>query len=154
MAKAVHLYFDLHSILWYNFILKSNSFQKKKILSSVGEEIGKKFSVVRFFPSSLWSQWSAQTCPILQSIWILRKTVCSDKICLYLSLQSQNHRMVGVGRDLQRSASPTPPPAKDRTSLSRPGCSKLYPTWPWTLPVMGHPQLLWATCASVSSLSS
>ncbi|KAK4828311.1 hypothetical protein QYF61_025323 [Mycteria americana] len=36
------------------------------------------------------------------------------------------------------------------TPSTRPGCSKPHPTWPQTLPGMGHTQLLWATCSSVS----
>ena len=32
------------------------------------------------------------------------------------------------------------------------GCPEPYPTWAWTPPVMGHPQLLWATCYSTSPL--
>ncbi|XP_064493014.1 phospholipid-transporting ATPase IK, partial [Pseudopipra pipra] len=39
---------------------------------------------------------------------------------------------------------PLPWPGTPPTS---PGCSKPPPTWPWTLPGMGQPQLLWATCA-------
>jgi len=31
---------------------------------------------------------------------------------------------------------------------TRPRCSKLHATWPWTLPDMGHPQLLRTTCSS------
>jgi len=37
-----------------------------------------------------------------------------------------------------------------RTSSTRPGCSELHPTWPWTLPGRGQPQYLWATCYCVS----
>lgn len=51
MAKAVHLHFDLDSILWCNFILKSNSFQKKRKLNSAGEEIEEKLMLLDFFPS-------------------------------------------------------------------------------------------------------
>ncbi|KFW07755.1 Dysferlin, partial [Eurypyga helias] len=40
---------------------------------------------------------------------------------------------------------PTPLPWAG-TPSPRPGCSKPHPAWPWTLPGMGHPQLLWATC--------
>lgn len=31
-----------------------------------------------------------------------------------------------------------------------PGCSKPSPIWLWTLPGMGHPKLLWVTCAMAS----
>jgi len=36
------------------------------------------------------------------------------------------------------------------TPSTKPGCSKSHQTLPWTLPGRGHPQLLWATCASAS----
>jgi len=55
--------------------------------------------------------------------------------------------MLRVGRDLKDHLVPTPLPW---ASSTRPGCSELHPTWPWTLPGRGHPQLLWATCASAS----
>ena len=60
-----------------------------------------------------------------------------------------NHRMVWVGRDLKHHLVPTPLPWAGTLS-TRPGCSELHPTWPWTLPGRGHPQLLWATCSSIS----
>jgi len=64
-------------------------------------------------------------------------------------VRSQNHRMVWVGRDLKEHLVPTPLP-RAVTSSPRPGCSELHPTRPLTLPGRGHPQLLWATCSSVS----
>lgn len=66
-----------------------------------------------------------------------------------------NHRVVWVGRTLkvQRPAMgndlPLEGPQRPFTDL--PWGSGPRPTWPWALPGMGHPQLLWATCASVSS---
>lgn len=33
-----------------------------------------------------------------------------------------------------------------------PGGSKPHPLWPWTLPGMMYPPLLWATCASLTAL--
>ena len=57
--------------------------------------------------------------------------------------------MVRVGRDLKAHLVPTPLPSAG-TPSTRPGCSELHPAWPWTLPGRGHPQLLWATCSSVS----
>ena len=39
------------------------------------------------------------------------------------------------------------------TPSTRPRCSKSHPTWPWTLPRRGRPQLLWATWSSASPLS-
>jgi len=69
--------------------------------------------------------------------------------CLKLLLYSteiqpiieQNHRMVSVGRDLKDHRVPSPLPWAG-TSSTRPGCSELHPTWPWTLPGRGQPQLL------------
>jgi len=61
----------------------------------------------------------------------------------------RNHRLTewfGLGRNLQRSSSPTQDAG---ASSARSGCSKPCPTWPRTLAVMGHPQLLWATCSAV-----
>ena len=49
-----------------------------------------------------------------------------------------------VGRDLKDHIAPPPLPWA-RTPSTRLGCSKPHPTWPWTLPVMRHPQLRWAT---------
>ena len=57
----------------------------------------------------------------------------------HLSIESQT--ALGWG-DLK--AHPVPPRA------TRPGCSKPPPAWPWTLPGMGQPQLLWAMCARAS----
>jgi len=57
------------------------------------------------------------------------------------------HRMVWVGRDLIDHIIPTPLPWTG-TRSTRPGCSEPCPAWPWTLPDVGHPQLLWAACAS------
>ena len=59
------------------------------------------------------------------------------------------HRMVWVGRDLKDHLVPPPLPWAG-TPSTRPGCSKPHPTWPWTLPGMGHLQPLWATCSSTS----
>ena len=65
------------------------------------------------------------------------------------SMESWNHRMVWVARDIKEYLVPAPLPWAG-TSSSRPGCSKLRPTWPGTLPERGQPQLLWATCFSIS----
>jgi len=64
-------------------------------------------------------------------------------------IESQNHRMLWVGRDLVRSSSQTPL-QRAGTSSTRPSCSEPRPTWPWMFPGMGPPLPLWATCASVS----
>jgi len=48
--------------------------------------------------------------------------------------------MVWVGRDLKDHLVPTPLPWAG-TPSTRPGCSKPHPTWPWTLPGTGQPQL-------------
>ena len=62
---------------------------------------------------------------------------------------SYNCRMAWVVRDLKDHIIPAPLPWGGMPS-TRPGCSKPHPTWPWTLPGMEHPQLLWATCSSAS----
>jgi len=51
--------------------------------------------------------------------------------------------MVWVGRELRDHLVPTPLP-QSGTPPTRPGCSKPHPTWSWTLPGRGHPQLHWA----------
>jgi len=60
---------------------------------------------------------------------------------------SQNHRIVGAGRDLQRSSSPTAlqnrPPTADFTSRC-PGKS-------WISPEEENPQPPWAACSSALS---
>lgn len=35
------------------------------------------------------------------------------------------------------------------TPCTRPGCSGLHLSWPWTLPGIGHPQLLWTSLNTV-----
>jgi len=68
----------------------------------------------------------------------------------------QNHRMARVGRDLKDHEAPTAPPqAGPPTSIfnSRAGCPGPHPTWPWTPAGTGHPQPVWAACASTSPLS-
>jgi len=57
--------------------------------------------------------------------------------------------MVWIGRDLKDHLVPTLLPWAG-TPSTRPGCSDLHPTWPWTLPGRGQPKLLWAACASAS----
>jgi len=57
--------------------------------------------------------------------------------------------MVCVGRDFIDHQVPTFLPWA-RTPSTRPSCSNPHPTWPWTIPGKGYPQLLWATCASPS----
>ena len=46
--------------------------------------------------------------------------------------------MVWVGRDLKDHLVPTPLPWAGTLS-AKSGCSKPHPTWPSTLPGMGHP---------------
>jgi len=60
--------------------------------------------------------------------------------------------MVWVGREFKDDIVPPHLPWAG-TPSTRPDCSKTHPTWPSTFPGKGHPQLLWATCAS-ASLSS
>ena len=68
---------------------------------------------------------------------------------LVLCTESYNHRKFWVGRDPQRSSSPTPP-QRAGTPLIRSGCSEPCPTWSWMFPGMGPPLPLWATRSSVS----
>ena len=56
-------------------------------------------------------------------------------------ITEQNHRAVWGGRDLKDHLVPTSLPWAG-TPATRPGCPKPHPAWPWTLPGMGHPQLL------------
>ena len=49
--------------------------------------------------------------------------------------------MVRVGRHLKDYLVPAPPPWAG-TPSTRPGCSELHPTWPWTLPGSGQPQII------------
>lgn len=53
--------------------------------------------------------------------------------------KSYHYRMVWFRRDCKDHPVPAPLPWVGRSS-TRPGCSKSHPTWPWGLPVMGHPQ--------------
>jgi len=57
--------------------------------------------------------------------------------------------MIWIGRDLKHHLGPSPQP-REGTPSTRSGCSKPLPSWPWTLPGRGQPQLRWATCASAS----
>ena len=51
-------------------------------------------------------------------------------------IESENHRMIKVGRDLEDHLVPTTLPWAG-TFSTRPGCSELHPAWPWTLPGSG-----------------
>ena len=65
---------------------------------------------------------------------------------------SQNHRMVWVEKDLQRSSSPAPPQWAG-TSSNRPGCSEPCRMWPSTLSGRRHlPE--WAICAICTTLGN
>ena len=54
------------------------------------------------------------------------------KSLMWSSIESQNHRMVRVGRDHIGHLVPIPP-LWAVTPSNGPGCSKPHPTWPWTL---------------------
>jgi len=69
----------------------------------------------------------------------------TDFLTPYLITESQNHRMVGVGRDFLRSSSPTP--------LPRAGCTGPHPCGFRISPEMQTSQLLWAACSSALSHS-
>jgi len=60
--------------------------------------------------------------------------------------------MIWVRSDLKDHLVQPPLPSTGKPSTT-PGCSKPCPTWPWTLPGRGHPQLLWATCSCASQPS-
>ena len=75
--------------------------------------------------------------------WQVGKPMHFSSVFLHLTwrnLESQNHGVVWVGRDLYRPASPTP---LHWPGTARAGCSEPRPAWPWVSPGMGHPQLLW-----------
>ena len=79
-------------------------------------------------------------------LWTVELGSAGTGTPLYRILESQNHRMVRVWKDLKDHRVPTSLPWAG-TSATRPGCSELHPTWPWALPGRGQPQLLWATCS-------
>ena len=62
---------------------------------------------------------------------------------------TQNHRIVGVGRDLQRLPSPTP----CQSRLPTAGCTGGCPDGSWISPEKGAPQIPWAACSSAPSPS-
>lgn len=64
--------------------------------------------------------------------------------------QNHNHRIFRVRKDPKNSFVLTPLPWAGIPSAG-PGCWKLCPASTWTLPGLGYPQLLWTTCANVSS---
>jgi len=71
-------------------------------------------------------------------------------------LPNEIHSMAWVGRDLKDHEAPTPLLQSGLPTsmfITRPGCPGLHPTWPWTLPGMGHLQPIWAVCSSTSPLS-
>ena len=109
--------------------------------------------------AAVW-QWPGLTHPAAcvshrQNVWFQKKQMQPPNAntlincCILPFIESQNHRMVWVGRDLKDHLFPTPLPWAG-TSSTRPGCSELHPTWPWALPGRGQPQLLWAACPSAS----
>jgi len=53
------------------------------------------------------------------------------------------------GKGPYKPSSSNPLPLAGTPSTS-PGCSQPRPTWPWTLPGRGQPQLLWAAWAGAS----
>ena len=63
--------------------------------------------------------------------------------------ESQNHRMLGVGRPLWGSPSPTPLLKQS----PRAGCTGPCPARSWISPEKENPQPLWATCSSAPSPS-
>lgn len=56
-------------------------------------------------------------------------------------MESWNHRMLWVGRDLKDHVVPKPCHGLPISS-TKSGCSKFHPTRPWTLSGVGRPQLL------------
>jgi len=73
------------------------------------------------------------TCTLLQTL-----EFCTIQIVFFLNFRLKSCHRIIEWFGLEESPSTTP------------GCSKPRPTWPWTLRGRGHPQLLWATCASAS----
>lgn len=83
---------------------------------------------------------------------------CGNLVCTdhFYSSDEENHRIIkphiGLGwRDIK--SQPVPPLPYAGPPSTSPGCYKPHPTWPLTLPGMGHPQLLWATCSNALLLS-
>ena len=63
--------------------------------------------------------------------------------------ESQNHRIVGAGRHLQRSSSPTPLQSRPPTA----GYTGRHPGRSWISPEEENPQSPWAACSSSPSPS-
>jgi len=55
--------------------------------------------------------------------------------------------MAGAGMDLKDYPVPVPLPWAGVVP-TRLGCLRLHPTWTWTSPGTGYPQLLWTFCSS------
>lgn len=67
-------------------------------------------------------------------------------------MQSHDHRVIQVGRDLERSL--VQPSAQNRSSSEvRPGSSALFPVGSWKSPRTETTQLFWATCSTLQLLS-
>lgn len=74
-----------------------------------------------------------------------------QKAQLHRIIQSYNHRIVWVERDLEDHLDPTTLQWAGARSTT-PGSSKPHPIWLWTLTGMGHPHLLWANCSSLGKV--
>ena len=69
---------------------------------------------------------------------------------LRIIIESQNHRIVGLGRDLCGSSSPTPLPKQGHLTA---GCTGPCPGRSWISPEKKTPQPLWAAWSSALSPS-
>ena len=64
------------------------------------------------------------------------------------------HSMTWIRKDLKDHLVPTPPLWTELLTMksgTRSCCPEPHPIWPWSSLGMGHPQLLWAACASSPS---
>ena len=67
----------------------------------------------------------------------------SSEVVEILFTESQNHRIVGAGRDLQRPLSPAPLQSRLPTA----GCTGRCPGGSWISPEKETPQPPWAACS-------
>ena len=125
------------------------------------------FSEHTWLSCNISPEVSARACNwIFRLIWIDKSNFLllfpfKCRILFYLKYSrfpSNSHGIIEAWNGLGWKGSskdhlvPTPLPWA-RTPSTRPGCSKPRLTWPSTLAVRGHPQLLWATCSSASPAS-
>lgn len=134
---------------WYlSIILLLTSNPRGPFLPSNFPEI---FPSLYCYVRLLWSRCSTQHLVFSNIMWL-----DSAWHSLYRLIESQNHRMIWIGKDVKDHLVPSSLwwAGLPTTRLSsRSGCPGLHLTWPWTLPGTRHPQLLWAAYPSTSLLS-